>query len=202
MMSFAFRRRGFGLDRDSIFLRVCPKRYTQKIGVIKKKVESNSNYFGARLRHLIEEKGLGVDDFARTYGISQSQAFNWLKRDDAPLAKHWKPLAQFFGVSETFLVSGAPEKLESAKIVAEQAIFYDAVRTDPHGIRPGLLRKDRVQINPAHQPRPPEPTPQACIDYFLTYLKAAEHAPGGVGFAWRTLQKHFPLDEFEPQQKP
>ena len=77
--------------------------------------------------------------------------------------------------------------------------FIAKFSSGAHG-QEGRITKP-VMVNPAHQPRPPEPTPQACIDYFLTYLKAAEHAPGGVGFAWRTLQKHFPLDEFEPAPK-
>jgi transcriptional regulator with XRE-family HTH domain len=175
-------------------------------------VESNSSYFGARLRHLIESKGLGVDEFARDYGISQSQAFNWLKRDEPPLGKHWAPLAKFFGVSKDFLVSGTPQKVESRSdyALAEDPGPYSAVSGFPKSsIRVSTSETEAtsrtgkpVRINPAHQPRPPEPTPQACIDYFLTYLKAAEHAPGGVGVAWWKLQKNFPLDEFDPPKKP
>lgn len=171
-------------------------------------MESNSNYFGARLRHLIENKGLGVYEFARDYGISQSQAFNWLKRTEPPLGKHWEPLAKFFGVSREFLVTGTPQKLESRSdyALAEEPAAYDArplVKKPSSGaLAPASLARGPVQFAPGFQPRPPEPTPQACIDYFLTYLKAAEHAPGGVGAVWWKLQKNFPLDDFAPPQKP
>ncbi len=75
-------------------------------------MEPYSNNFGARLRSLIQNKGLSLLQFAQQYGIAESQLHNWLKRSDPPLAKHWKRLAAFFGVSVDYLVSGTPQKEE------------------------------------------------------------------------------------------
>lgn len=57
-------------------------------------------------------------------------------------------------------------------------------------------------LTPGHEPPPAEPTAQHCIDYFNTYLAKALQSPGGVGFTWHLLQKHFPLDEFAPKNPP
>ena len=94
--------------------------------------------------------------------------------------------------SSTLAVAEEPAPYESGRVVKK--FSSDILATAPLSKRP-------VNFIPGFEPRPPEPTPQACIDYFLTYLKAAEQAPGGVGVAWWKLQKNFPLDEFQPAQK-
>ncbi len=58
---------------------------------------------------MIEGKGLSIAAFARSYGITQSQLFNWLKSDKPPPIKHWVPLSDYFGVPESYLVSGILE---------------------------------------------------------------------------------------------
>ena len=85
-------------------------------------MEPDTNNFGARLRELITERKMSLLDFSRDYGISEAQVHNWLKRADAPLAKHWPKLAKFFGVSEAYIGIGAKEKVESA--VAEDHAPY------------------------------------------------------------------------------
>lgn len=61
-------------------------------------------------------------------------------------------------------------------------------------------RSPPMMLDPRFQPRA-EPTPKMCLEYFQEFLARAEHEPGGVGFTWRLLHKHFPLDEFEPKSK-
>lgn len=94
--------------------------------------------------------------------------------------------------------------IDPASIESDSTLAL-AEESAPYSSTPATARRvdgKRVQFAPGFEPRPAEPTPQACIDYFLTYLKAAEHAPGGVGAVWWKLQKNFPLDEFSPPQKP
>jgi len=55
-------------------------------------------------------------------------------------------------------------------------------------------------VDPRFQPRS-DPTPQMCFDHFQRFLALAAEQPGGVGYTWHQLQKHFPLDEFE-ERKP
>lgn len=85
---------------------------TNKIKVFNKKVEPCSNIFGVRLRALIERKGVTQLQFAEEFGLSESQLYNWLKRTEPPLAKHWPKLAEYFGVSTNYLTTGTPEKIE------------------------------------------------------------------------------------------
>lgn len=51
-------------------------------------------------------------------------------------------------------------------------------------------------LDPRFQPRA-EPTPEMCIAHLQSFLASAVQQPGGVGYTWHQLQKHFPLDEFE-----
>jgi phage repressor protein C with HTH and peptisase S24 domain/lambda repressor-like predicted transcriptional regulator len=71
-------------------------------------VEPHTENFGARLRSLIDRKGLTLVEFAEQFPLSESNLHNWLKRSAPPLEKHWDKLAAFFGVSRSYVAYGAP----------------------------------------------------------------------------------------------
>jgi transcriptional regulator with XRE-family HTH domain len=87
-------------------------RYTSFPGSSKKKVEFVPNNFGTRLRSLIQRKGVTISQFARDCELGESQAYNWLKQETPPLAKHWARLADYFGVSTEYIATGIPGKVE------------------------------------------------------------------------------------------
>lgn len=155
---------------------------------------------------------------AKRLGLSESLIFMGRPDSDADYA---------FLVNWRNLIEGADEALQERDMRVHAIASFDRIKAQVvraahagdyptnHGeenplpiveeaaasLRRQTRSEGRVLINAPHQPRPAEPTPQACIDHFLTYLKAAEHAPGGIGMAWWKLQKNFPLDEFEPPKK-
>lgn len=55
-------------------------------------------------------------------------------------------------------------------------------------------------IDPRFTPRA-EPTVEMCQEHFRQFLERAAQEPGGLGFTWQILQKHFPLDEFDRPTK-
>lgn len=84
-------------------------------------MELPQNNFGARLRGMIERKGITIGRFSADLGIGESQAFNWLKSATPPPAKHWSRLCDYFGVTQPYLIAGVtvgdsvgalPEKAE------------------------------------------------------------------------------------------
>lgn len=110
--------------------------------------------------------------------------------------------SEFVRLKLTMLVASGPTVLHA---LAEEPAAYQArplvKKLSSVALASAPLSRGPVQFAPGFQPRPPEPTPQACIEHFMAYLKAAEQAPGGVGAVWWKLQKNFPLDEFEPAKK-
>lgn len=91
-------------------------------------MENLSNNFGERLRHLIAVKGESQGEFAKRYGIAQSQLYNWLKREAPPLPKHWNLLASYFGVPREYVAFGAPLKEEAPVCVKEEQATYAPLR--------------------------------------------------------------------------
>lgn len=71
-------------------------------------MDTKTDSFGFRLRALIERRRSTVDGFADAFGIARSTAHLWLNREEPPLKKHWRPLADFFGVSERYIARGEP----------------------------------------------------------------------------------------------
>lgn len=71
-------------------------------------MEPRTTNFGARLRSLIDRKGITIVQFAKQFPLSESNLHKWLKRSAPPLEKHWPKLASFFGVSESYIAYGTP----------------------------------------------------------------------------------------------
>lgn len=77
------------------------------------------NKFGLRLKALIEQKGLSVEQFWPAFGISRATMYNWLKREEPPPSKqHQDNLVKFFGMSRSYVLFGRPEKLDLSKTTA------------------------------------------------------------------------------------
>jgi hypothetical protein len=164
-------------------------------------MEYNDKFFGVRLRAMIDDKKETVAEFAVNYGIGESQAFNWVKLQKPPPAKHWSKLSKYFGVSEHYLVTGIASP-EPFGLVEETPAEYRKSGSLEAG---GIIRRpasNAPMLNPRHAPRPPEPTPQQCLDHFHAYLKQAEHRTGGLGHTWIELQKHFPLESIAANDAP
>lgn len=71
-------------------------------------MEIETRNFGDRLRTLIEQKRESNREFADRYGITESQLYNWLKREAPPLHKHWQKLATYFGCPVDHIAYGSP----------------------------------------------------------------------------------------------
>jgi transcriptional regulator with XRE-family HTH domain len=158
-------------------------------------VDTLTDNFGLRLRSMIERKGITVDAFADQFGIARSTAHLWLNRAAPPLEKHWKPLADFFGVSEKYLAHGLPVAEEEP-----QAPYVISRENAVGGLSSGSARSGEM-LNPRHKPVA-SPTGQDCLDYFTRYVQLAERVPGYVGHTWIELQRHFPIAELERQIDP
>lgn len=173
-------------------------------------MESQSNNFGARLRGMIERKGVTIARFSSDLGIGESQAFNWLKAQKPPPSKHWGRLCNYFGVSESYLLtgtfpleSGALAHEEPASYLAEpvgaeaeieqhHAALLLAARRDP--VRLGWIREQqRAHLAiPAHwaeaEPSVPELSPIAKVADDLqrrlaATMKRAGHDPAAHAYA-------------------
>lgn len=104
------------------------------------------NNFGPRLHALVERKGVTIAQFAHDVKIGESQAFNWFKLSKPPLAKHWPKLCNYFGVSESYLITGipddgnAPKKYPDAEGRARGAVNEDQA---PYGTSDDIAREVR-----------------------------------------------------------
>ena len=76
-------------------------------------MEPSSTNFGARLKALIENRGVTQVQFAKDCGLSEATLYNWLKKKAPPHEKYWFKLATYLGVSESYLAYGTPLKTES-----------------------------------------------------------------------------------------
>jgi transcriptional regulator with XRE-family HTH domain len=127
-------------------------------------LSNTQNNFGLRLRSLIERKGVPITQFAQDVGITETSAHNWLNQAHPPLAKHWPKLAEYFGVSASYVATGTPETVERPQLFRGDT---DDALDDPHppGSQPktyqvdelpGLSEQDRETIRAArlrHQVR-------------------------------------------------
>jgi len=59
-----------------------------------------------RIVKLIKEKGVNEKTFCDAIGVAQSTFVNWKKRGTEPKAIYIKPISEFLGVSERFLLTG------------------------------------------------------------------------------------------------
>ena len=62
---------------------------------------------------LLEQRGMTVADFSKATGISQSTLSNWKHRDTLVSGKNAQIIANFFGVSVDFLMTGKEIERES-----------------------------------------------------------------------------------------
>lgn len=107
-----------------------------------------------------------------------------------------KPSVRLLNQLEQLLTS--VDKGSSTMVQEPHHPFHDpAVKTriPEAGASPAHQRETSGMLDPRFQPRA-EPTMQKCSEYFSEYLHRASQHEGGLGYVWRLLQKHFPLDEF------
>lgn len=175
--------------------------------------------FGTRLAFIREKRGLTLGELAG--GKAASTAKSW-ESGSVPRPDQWPAIAERLGLSVSFVFLGEPKSRSDYDFVAK---FADELGVPPapkgfvveesehfNYLKPGsqeALPEPRrtspssKMLEPRYQPRAEEPTPQMCADHFAKYLARALQEPGGVGFTWRLLQKHFPLDEFDgPKNTP
>lgn len=69
------------------------------------KTDSEKN-FGARVEQLLEERQIKVMDFIQSTGISNQALYDWKRRQQAPNARTALKVAQFFGVTVEYLLTG------------------------------------------------------------------------------------------------
>lgn len=62
---------------------------------------------------LLEQRGMTVADFSKATGISQSTLSNWKHRNNLISGKNAQIIANFFGVSVDFLMTGKEIERES-----------------------------------------------------------------------------------------
>jgi transcriptional regulator with XRE-family HTH domain len=159
--------------------------------------------FGLRLRALIDRHGLSHGDFQQLMGISRATLFNWFKRDRMPPSRgHQAKLAQIFpDETREYILDGVvtPES-KIGQVQEGKPVAFRKSGTQEYSPRDRRLSGSAEMVDPRFLPRT-EPTAQMCAEYFAEYLARAEREAGGIGFTWRLLQKHFPLDEFEPPTK-
>lgn len=101
---------------------------------------------------LLNERGLSVSDVCRATGILPSVFSNWKKRNSRLSAKNAEILANYFGVSVDYLMTGSEyylnrETAETAQELFDQSgmrILFDAAKgSDPDALRLAaeMLRK-------------------------------------------------------------
>ena len=65
---------------------------------------SMKNKFGERLRELLEERELSVNQFAGKIGVSASAVSAWTRGVKQPTADNIVACAEFFGVSADYML--------------------------------------------------------------------------------------------------
>ncbi len=100
-----------------------------------------------RIVKLIKHKGVSEKLFCDNIGVAQSTFVNWKKRGTEPKAIYIKPISEFLGVSERYLLTGedgnadalsGKEKKDIAKEVtslldglnADDALMFDGEEID------------------------------------------------------------------------
>ncbi len=113
---------------------------------------------------LCRERGLSTADVCRATGISHTTIANWKKRRNLITGKNAKIIADFFGVSVDYLMTGetrdsyyederAAEMAEALKNNAELRILFDAAKdASPEDLKTVhdmlLLLKKRGKVEP------------------------------------------------------
>ena len=138
----------------------------------------NLQKFAARLKAAMARRGLTLQEIANHLGKSVSTVGAWTQAKNFPATDLQPGLADLLGLSLTHLMHGisVAEETEAGRVEEPAAPYFSAVP------RPG---------------RAPQPTAQHCLDHMRQFLEQAEKSPGGLGYTYRLLLKHFPLDEFQ-----
>ncbi len=144
---------------------------------------------------------------AERLGLSESFIFLGRLETDADYAFIEKWRNEIQGADALLAARAAATQIHAER--AERTTVHEVAESPPSYEKSPLVRGPavttvprRVDINPAHAPRPAEPTEQECIDHFLAYLSQARRTPGGLGVVMWKLNKNFPLDDFETEKKP
>jgi len=161
-------------------------------------MESGTKSFGVRLRGLIEKKGETVAQFSERYGIGESQAFNWLKLQKPPPAKHWQRISDYFGVSESYVITGTPD-VPFALIREPEDYRVSGSEQDRELGAP--TDKKQAMINPRHAAAPQQPNRSDIEEHVRKYLDLAEKIPGGITLAYYEIKEAIPLKKMQSRQE-
>lgn len=87
--------------------------------------------FADRLRALMKRRGVSQAELSRATGVAQAHLCRYLKNDREPMYDNARELADFFGVSVDFILSGSPatEGSKSAAIAEREAGIIPARHT-------------------------------------------------------------------------
>ncbi len=157
--------------------------------------------FAGRLKFFRTQRGLSQAQLGKLVGKGATTVSTWERGESKPDVEEIAVVASHLGVSPARLAYGDIDQAPTAKLLEGDSADYR--KSGSLGNSPMAKAGERtppMMLDPRFQPRA-EPTPKMCLEYFQEFLARAEHEPGGVGFTWRLLHKHFPLDEFEPKQK-
>lgn len=151
--------------------------------------------FAVRLKAQMKRRELILQDVATRCGVGTSTVGAWTQAKNWPQVETLPTLAEFLGVSISWLVTGVPEKMESATFYKVGDSSADTVvrplAVEEQGGRVG----SPLELNRQFAPAPAEPKPQQFVDHLLCYLDHARHEEGGLWHAWIELKRHFPLPE-------
>ena len=85
--------------------------------------------FYARVKHLVKESNLSLQDFLFSVGIKQSSYYSLQQAGNLPRADEALAIAQALGVTVEYLVSGKdPEKPDTAGLVRHAEALLDGLK--------------------------------------------------------------------------
>lgn len=162
-------------------------------------MEAISNNFGHRLRRLLATKGETHGEFAARYGITESQLYNWFKRQEPPLPKHWDRLAKHFGVTREEIAFGAKVISDTplSAVHEKQAPYGDPTPPSAATLSPPTSPRRPVELAPTYRLPAETPSEKQCLEYMAAYLAAGRQVPGAAAATWLELQEKFPLARWQ-----
>lgn len=132
--------------------------------------------FAARLKAAMARRKVTLQEVANHIGASVSTVGAWTQAKNFPQTELQPALADFLGISVQRLIHGI-SVTDKAELLVEE--------------------EEQAAYDSAPPRRADEATPQLCLDHLRKVLNRAQGVTGGVGYVYRMLNKHLPLDEFE-----
>lgn len=75
--------------------------------------EKTNLNFGLRVEQLLKDKGIANGDFYKAIGIVPQKFYDWKKKDHTPYASTALKVAQYFGVTVEYLLTGNNDPLQT-----------------------------------------------------------------------------------------